>query len=426
MRKLLSYQNLLFVLVLANSACFFLTDDKKAGIPYLRELFLLAILAASALLLVTWKRLYQSKACLWVVFIGICLPVMSSILAKLNFGQPIVYGLLEERRSFYFLIFFPTLFLLYKAKPTEPQLERFFLVSGLFCVAVGFLYYFKIIPQNSGFAFEVDAKELGSEDSMLRPNRYRIGSGYVSICAFMIMYSLRRQITLARVMLLLLFTAYLWLVLQTRSTMVVWALAGLWIFRDRIGSLLKLGAVASVILVVSYFMIPDFYATQFERFDALLNEATTGPGVRNITTGIILQEVAKNWYIGMGALSLQWNGGFSTLYNPWFYLSDVGIVGVYYRFGFLTPVIALVFYGGFLSIMRDCKNKGDLLSAMKLPFVFGLINMFLSNSIMYGGDLLGISAACFLYFSRVRAKAPAPSTTHNERISYDKFQHRYH
>jgi hypothetical protein len=421
-RQLLAYRNLLFILLLLNSGGLFLTDDKSAGLPYLRELFLLGILAATALLLVTWKRLYQSKASLWILFVGLALPLASAGLANLNFGQPLIYGLLEERRNFLYLVFFPTLFLLIKTSPTQQQLEKFFLYSGLACATIGFLYYLGIIPENSNISFQVDYKDAGSAN--LRPDRYRIGSAYVGICAFMLMYSLKQHVTLAKLGILLFFTAYLWLVLQTRQTMLIWALAGLWIFRDRIDSLLKVSLLGITLLVVSYFMAPEFYYAQYVQFNALLLEATEGPGVRGTTTGIVLDAVAENWYIGLGALSLQWNGGFSTLYNPHFYLSDVGVFGIYYRFGLLTPAIVLIYYFGFLRLMKKCPQKGNLLSAFQLSFVFSMLNFAMSNSLMYGGSLLGVAAASFLYYAKLHAPARSDNSK-REWMNHD-LQHRHY
>ena len=422
-KQLLAYRNLLLILFVLNSACFFLTDDKKAGIPYLRELWLLGILGCSGALFLVWKRIHQSKTSLWIIFMGLVLPVVSAIMAELNFDQPFIYGLLEERRSFAYLVFFPALYLMIKTAPTQKHLETFFLYSGLACAFVGYCYFFKIIPENTGVSFTVDAKDAGS--ALLRPDRYRIGSSYVTICAFMLMYSMKDRISLPKVFTLLFFASYLWLVLQTRQTMIIWCLAGLWIFRDRIDSLLKLGLLAATILVASFFMFPEFYYAQFDKFQALLDEATTGPGVRDNTTAIILGAVADNMYIGMGSLSLQWKGGFSTLYNPHFYLSDVGIFGVYYRYGFLTPLIALIFYVGYLRIMKRCPNKGPLLSAFQLVFWFQMLNMFLSNSLMYGGDVLGIGAACFLYYARAHAAQASP-TREIRGTRHDPIQYRNH
>jgi hypothetical protein len=428
-KQLLGYKNLLFVLILLNSGIFFLTDDKNAGIPFLRELYLFGIVVAAGMLLIMWKRVYQSKSSLWILFLALVLPLSSAVLANLNYGQPLIYGVLEERRSLLYLSFFPTLYLLIRTAPKQKHLETYFLYSAVLCAIVGFLYYFNIIPDNTGVFYEVDEKDYGTA-VLLRPDRYRIGSGYVSIAAFMLLYSMREKVSMARVGLLLFFAAYLWLVIQTRQTMVIWALATLWVFRNRIGSLLQLGALTSAVLVASYLIVPEFYVEQYARFNALLFEATSGPGVRDDTVAFIMAAVRENYYIGLGALSLQWNGGFSGVYGPHFYLSDVGIVGVYHRFGFLTPLVAVIFYGVYLWIMRQCKHKGPLLLAFQLGFWFSMLNMLLSNAIMFGGASLSIAAACFVYFAKVQNPAreqghyirPPPTDWTN----HDQLQHRHH
>lgn len=400
-RRLFSYRTLLFVLLFLNSACLFLTDNKKAGLPYLREMFIVAVVLSALALLLLWKRARQSRAAFWVVCFGLLLPLLSAFLANAKFGQPMLFGLLEERRTFLYLLFFPALYLMIKARPTQEELERFFLISGLACVLVGYLYYLGIIPENSDVAFTVDEKDYGLNP--LRPNRFSVGAAYVSVCAYMLMYRLRRDYSLASIALLLLFASYLWLVLQTRNTMLVWALAGIWIFRSRWGVILKSGVAVVAIVAVAYFIVPDFFTDQYQKFNALLFEATSEGGVRATTSDIVLQEIQQNYYMGMGALSLQWQNGFARLYSAYFYLSDVGLLGVLYRFGFLTPIIALFYYVGYWRIIRQCRRKGDLLSALQLDFLLNALNFFLSTSIMYGGDLAGLAIAAFVYFARASA-----------------------
>lgn len=421
-KTLLAHRNLLLVVMLLNSQCIFLTDDKIAGIPLLREAFLAGIVLSAILLLMMWKQARQSKTAAWIMVFGIGLPVLSAVLANLNYGQPILYGLLEERRSFTYLLFFPAYFLMVKTKPTQEQIERFMLVSGLACVFVGFMYYFKIIPQTTGVGYTVDEKTMSPDDNLLRPDRYRIGANYVQICAFMLMYSIKRRLTLVKVGMLGLFALYLWLVLQTRTTMIIWALAACWIFRSRPRPLFQMAGLIIAALVVVYVVMPSAIMDQVDKFNALLGEATDGAGPRDTTIAITLRDVARNSYVGMGALSLQWNGGFSALYNDWFYLSDVGIVGVYYRYGFLTPLIALTYYLGFLAIMRNCKVKSDMLAAFQLDFWFALFNMVLASSIMYGGDISGLAAAAFLY----AAKARATSESRIEYPRHDPISYRYY
>ncbi len=423
LRKVLAYKNLLFILLLLNSACFFLTDDKRAGVPYLRELFLLMVIGATACLFVSWKWVYQSKTSLWIVFMGVMLPVVSALLANLNFGQPLLYGLLEERRFLEYLVFFPTLFLLLMAKPTEEELGRYFLYVALICATLGFFYYLGIIPENKAAAFTVD--DWTQYEDLLRPNRFRIGSGVVTITAFMLMYNMRERVTAGQILILLYLVAYLWLVMQTRQTMLVWGLAGLWIFRKRIDSLMKMSVLGIGMLVVSYFLFPEFYVAQYERFHALLFEATSGPGVRDVTISTIVDAIRENNFIGMGALSLQWNGGFSRIYNSHFYLSDVGVFGVYYRFGFLALAVLLIYYGGFLWIMRQCAHKGSLLAAVQVAFIFGMFNFMLSNGLTFAGDLYGMAAAFFLYYGKMRIADSSLTATY-EQVNYGPVQYRHY
>lgn len=421
LRKVLAYKNLLFILFLLNSSCFFLTDDKRAGIPFLREMFLLLVLAVTACLFVAWRFVYQSKTSLWIIFMGVALPLLSAALAYLNFGQPIAYGLLEERRFFEYLVFFPTLFLLIMAKPTEEEVGNYFLYVALACATVGFMYYLGIIPTNAVTSYTVD--DWTQYEDLLRPDRYRIGSGFVTMAAFMLMYKMRERVRISQLLILLYFVAYLWLVMQTRQTMLVWGVAGLWIFRKRIDSLMKMSVLGIALLVVSYFIVPDFYVEQYERFHALLFEATSGPGVRDVTVATIVDAISNNNYIGMGALSLQWQGGFTRIYNSHFYLSDVGVFGVYYRFGFLALAIVLIYYGGYLRIMSQCRNKGSLLSAIQIAFVFGMMNFMLSNGLTFNGSLYGMAAAIFLYYAKLQT-ANATMSNNLEQVNYDQFQYR--
>jgi hypothetical protein len=391
--NVIRHATLLF-LILVNSGFLFLTDDKIAGIPFFREAFIFSIATAALVLMVFWKKVHHSKAAAWIVFFGIVLPFCSALLAKINWDQPIIYGLLEERRNFAYLIFFPIYYLLIKIRPSQSQIQLYVLISGMACVAIGFLYYFKIIPQNSNVFFEVDAKD-GAD--VLRPDRYRIGATYVSICALTLMYSIKRRLTFTKISLLAVFALYLWVVLQTRNVMVIWALSFLWIFRDRPFLIARIALTFGIFLAAVYSFSPEFIDAQYNRIFALISQATDEPGVRNNTIALSLADVAKNNFLGLGALSLQWKDGFARIYSEYFYLADVGIVGIYYRFGFFTPAIAGIFYFGFIFMMRNCRTKSDLLLAFQIDFAFSILNIFLSNSIMFGGDILGLAAAIFLY-----------------------------
>ena len=147
LQALLNPRTLLCLLVVVNSGFLFLTDNKLAGLPYLRELYLAGVVGAAVLLLAMWQRPWQSRASMWILFMGVALPVMSALFSWYHFEQPLFYGLLEERRNFLYLLFFPALYLMLKAQPTQEQLERCFLIGGLACVC---LLYTSPSPRDRG------------------------------------------------------------------------------------------------------------------------------------------------------------------------------------------------------------------------------------------------------------------------------------
>lgn len=427
MSRLTLYRCALFALIAINSGFLILTDDKRAGIPFLREAFLAAVIAISLWLFIAWQRVYEFRGVPLILFMALALPTLSALFAYLNFGQPMSYGLLEDRRFFGYLLFFPTLYLLYKAQVDEADLYRYMLYSGLLCVLVGFLYYFNVITPNEQYDFQVDDFVTNDE---LRPDRFRIGEAYASVCAFMLMYRLRQHFSFKTLGLLLLFAAFLWLVVQTRQTMLVWALAALWIFRSRIDSVLTLCVLFGSLFAVSYLLLPDVYADQFERLSLLLDHAANDDGPRDETISIILNAIRHNDFLGMGALSLQWNGGFASIYNRHFYLADVGMFGVYYRFGLLTVFVLLFFYYGFYRLLSAAPQKGPLLMALRLMFVTICLNFALSNGLTFMGDLLGMAAAFSVYLARQHRFGAALWEIERDResagrIHYDRLQYRH-
>ena len=156
----------------------------------------------------------------------------------------------------------------------------------------------------------------------------------------------------------------------------------------------------------------------------LFTEAAAEPGVRENTIEIILEAIRNNAFMGMGALSLQWNNGFENIYNRHFYLADVGVFGVYYRYGFLALFVLAIFYVGFLRTAKRCRRKGPLLLALQLTFVTMSLNFILSNALTFAGDVLGMAAAFFVYYAATQ-RAEQPSAQFSRQVSYDRLQYRH-
>lgn len=148
-------------------------------------------------------------------------------------------------------------------------------------------------------------------------------------------------------------------------------------------------------------------ATLIYVFNSSSLELSVAPDipVRLQTAKIILGALDNNNWLGMGALSLQWNDGFHSVYNRHFFLGDVGPIGELYRFGFLLPI----FYGGllysiYLFFIRAADPFGKHIGVALLILIF--VNGFTAGLIAFPGSSLAI---LFLFMTAYRPGADTMS-----------------
>ncbi|MFC6479025.1 hypothetical protein ACFQDN_24420 [Pseudomonas asuensis] len=117
------------------------------GIKYLTELYLAMCLGFSALFLVGTvgaERKDYSVAFLFCLFSAFTFTFLPALFAELFYGQPLVYGVIEERRV---LLCFSVIPLLYLAKRmSAAQFENAILIVALGAVLLSWLCYFEVLP----------------------------------------------------------------------------------------------------------------------------------------------------------------------------------------------------------------------------------------------------------------------------------------
>ena len=422
-----------FLLILFNMGFLFLSDSKTSGIPFLRELFVLVLLIVCVwqiLIKRYWQGTYYEY---WVLILVGCIMVLSPVLAWLNFGQPISYGMLEERRMLHYLIFFPSFYGLLKEDLTLETLEKYIIYAFLSCVVLGSLYALQILKSRTGVSFQVERAVEDIEDlyTGFRAGRFMFGSSFLGLVYLLAILHLRRlphllsKAAIKWIALALVCVAYLWFVVQTRSMMAVMVLMTLMAFRHKVLRMAQLGYVAIIALVLVVALAPDWVAQQMETFEALYEEAThdNGPRVREVTIQVIVDEILANNFVGMGALSLQWQEGFHRIYNRHFYLSDVGLYGIWYRFGLLAiPLVFFYFRNNLVWAFGRPNDKRPLVVAFRYTIVFALLNPVFSNSMTFGGQTYGLFIAVFAYLNLVEyprmADLPTTGKTARARLFY--------
>jgi hypothetical protein len=319
-------------------------DQHPLALPLLREAYLAgATVIALLMAVLALKRSPLPLAAVLCLAVPVAYISLSALLANAAFGQPVAFGLFEERRALAMLAFFPLLLLIERGLISLRSLVASIHLAALICLGLG-------LAMQTGILGDLTLRDV----PYLDPRKYRILNGtkfyMVSMLVGLAMALLHRS--WHHLVPVLVGAMGLLLVSQTRSAMLIAALALVLLLAvTSAGRFLLIAVIAMAALILNAVMdnlLPDLIAAAHDLLQGLFSrgntlapnvELGTEQGVRSRTVQTILDELWHNGWVGMGALSLQWNNGFHRIYNPNFYLSDVGVIGEAYRFGFFLPVL---------------------------------------------------------------------------------------
>jgi len=255
--------------------------------------------------------------------------VMPAIFAYFTYGQPIVFGLIEERRVLFCLGFAPLLFL--GKRVSTLQFERGLLYAALIAAFFSWCFKFGVIPDMRA--------EVRSDD---RPDRSSIGPYLICFGYFYCIQiwskgispinGAARNKTLYMVIAALLLLTLVFAT-QTRQLIVLCLLFTLFCLRAKA---IIWAASLSILLSPFYFFpsLLEVLGLNTEFYDSTLEGVEDG--VRTYTISSIFAHLDQVNWLPSGSLSLMWQDGFIPYFGEHFFLSDVGVFGTLFRFGFLT------------------------------------------------------------------------------------------
>jgi hypothetical protein len=394
-----------------STGALYLSDNKQAGIVYFRELYLflliLFVLFEFFRFRLWMNTYYEVSVLIYVLFAT----VFVAFLSYLKWGQPLLYGLLEERRVFHFLIFFPLFYRLVNGCVSLTQVSVLLIGGYLLAISVGWLYSLEIFFPRLSVDFQVGGTvhdEVAEIYEGFRSGRFRLAHDFSLFAIILVACKLRFALKQGAYVnyysfLFAWVVSYIWFVDQTRSLMLIAVVSSMIILFTEVIRYWALMVVALVGLFIVWML--GFLDSEIEKFRALIEDVTqhVGPRTREITSDLIIQELRSN-PLGNGSLSLQWNDGFRNVYNSNFYLSDVGLLGVVYRYGvFSLAVLPLVWYSMFRWMFKPIVWDHPLkVASASYLLVLSLI-FPISNAIVLSGAAIGISFAVLSY-SMLRIK----------------------
>lgn len=369
------FSPVLYAVVLVHGGFFFRSgspfEQHFLAFPGVREIYIAACCLAAALAIIEGLRRgrFFSGDLLLIFLVG-CFALGSAALANLKFGQPLVYGLFEERRVLMFFGLFTMLAAYYQFDDRPEALIGAIYWTALTYLALG-------LAMQAGVLGDLASRDIPYFD----PRKYRIlvGTDLYAASLMIATVMVAKFRVWEHMVPALVGAAGLLLISQTRSTMVVVVAAMVLFFATT--ALWRFLAVAAAGLAGFIVLFLQASARRGQHYDVSVAEID----VRLHTAGRILEELSRNDWIGMGALSLQWQNGFHRIYGNHFYLSDVGIVGEFYRFGVFLPIIF-----GIMALAVHCYLRQPI-DACGRSICFGLLLLLVLSA--PGGGIIAFAGA---------------------------------
>lgn len=312
------------------------STHNPVGFKFLNEGWLAICLGASFLLLLasTEETSREFRILMYYAFYSfVVFTVLPAIFSFYTYGQPIVYGLIEERRILFAFGFVPLILL--AKRMTTGQFEHALLYAALLAAVLSWLFKFGMLPD---FRTEQTAWD--------RPDRSSIGPYLLCFAYFYCIQTWSkgkspisgekrlRNLYLAVAVFLLLTLVF---ATQTRQLIVLCLAFSLFCLRSKA----IIWALALCLFLTPFFIFPELLKTLGLNIEFYQNslEGDVDDGVRRYTIAAIFNHLDLVNWLPSGSLSLMWQDGFIPYFGEHFFLSDVGLMGTLFRFGFLTFLV---------------------------------------------------------------------------------------
>ncbi len=331
--------------------------------------------------------------CLVFVF-----PIFSAIQAYLIFGQPILHGILSLRGMFAILIYYA---LIKRCKPA--CILKIILEYQLYIMVIDtILLYVLGVDSNSIVSIRpTDGNEAfvagKAAENQLRGLRLSLGASFtlIALAYWIAEYHFRgSKETLYKIVFTFFFVAF---VSKSRVELVLCLLMVIipYLININLKKIIRLISVSSVIGIV-ILAIPSIRNRFLVINDLFGGMDATSSG--DYSGYARLAEILIAWphilahpFLGVGNISYHYKGGFMGIFNDYFFVADIGVVGMLLIGGlFLCWVYWGLFYKSYRMSCKNSKNKILRLFALLLAIVYIIIPFTGQSPLMDDGLYLAV------------------------------------
>ena len=330
----------IFILIYIRSGALW-SNTQLFEVAYLQEAYLLVLIIFTLVYFSRKTMLSEGVVAeeVFIILLVFFLMLVPSFFAYFSFEQPFYFGLIEERRALSYLVFFPIYFAL-----RNENISPIWIVNVILAVClinlVNSVWFFLNIRA------EYVIETINSMNA--RFDRAIIGAYYMFFAYFYLLWDWVKKNRKLNLLFLFVILFYFILLVQSKQMIGVLLLVTAFVMVGHLKKSMWLLTTSSTLLLLIYWLVDlgDF----IEKYQVVINAVIGGgESIRSKTATLIINDLSETMFIlGKGSLSLLWNDGFHSIFGEHFYLSDVGLLGMYYKLGVLAIPLTVIYYGFFM------------------------------------------------------------------------------
>ena len=371
-----------FFILLFNSQLFYGSAGNPFGVKGLQELFslflILWVILSIAIQQVSNGRV--RKLDVYVLLLVILPSIYGSLIAQLSYGQPIIFGLIEERRILAVLVYFPIRDMLEHNWINIINFEKYIAICATICASLSVGTFLDIVPT---------FQEIIISEIALRQMRIAVGPAWIALSIPFILTSKSQFISKLRIPLLILTIGTMIVIIQSRQLIIITVITSLFVLRGQ--NAIFFVIVVILTLFVAFYTIPSINSRILVILQMLEQLASSSYSEKDWRVQSY-QHVFRFWSeqkFGHGSLSLLWQNGFKRVIGDFFFLADIGISGTLFRYG--IPGLVLYLFWGInqFNLLRAIKNPHNR-TLMGALFLYLIIGMPVGAPLEYRGYISGM------------------------------------
>ncbi|NND94107.1 MAG: hypothetical protein HKN45_04530 [Flavobacteriales bacterium] len=342
------------------------------------------------------------------------LPLIPAFSAWREWGQPLTYGIATMREFYLLFGGLITYNLLREGKVDMKMVEQAIVAVAWFSIL--FFYGMSLLTdpmqfKETGFAAAHEAKG-GEAYYQFQTGFMFFGSIYYSIKAFL---TKRFHLLIYSAV----FIAYIVLFRLDRTTMAVTLGAIVAFFllslslRAQVVNIIKFGIPTLLILGLIVITKPDFterYVVMFTEVLDVADQVDGGSADKDIRISELetaYKYIQKNPLLGSGKVSRRWVYGGYTHFLGYFFISDIGVVGQVFMYGFIGAIILysqFIFSFYFASRVRYYRREPFLVALKFCLLAIGLDSITNGYLTIFAAQAFTIGILIYRYYEMDRLK----------------------